>query len=128
MRIGAIRLGALSLYERRPGPLTEAQSSDAYLMASVVGRAMLAIQAGTPTDSIGSELDRESTFHHTVHQAAGMVAVQGTMSVGEALARLRAHAFASNATASMLASRIVYREVVFDGLSSDWRETGTTTR
>jgi hypothetical protein len=128
LRIGAIRLGALSLYEQRTGSLTEAQSRDAYLMASVVGRAVLALQTGAPVDSIAHELVRQSTFDYGVHQAAGMVAVQGAMTVGEALARIRAHAFATDATASTFSGRIVFREIVFDALSRDWRETGATTR
>ena len=128
VRIGAVRLGALCLYEHRAGSLTEAQSHDAYLMASVVGRAVLGLQAGAPMDSISNELVRRSTFDYTVHQAAGMVSVQGAMTVGEALARLRAHAFANENSASALASRIVFREIVFDSLSREWRETGTTTR
>ena len=128
VRIGAIRLGALSLFDHRAGPLTEAQSSDAYLMASVVGRAVLSVQAGAPPDSIADELLRQSTFDFTVHQAAGMVAVQGAVTVGEALARLRAHAFALNVTATALASRVIFRETVFDALSREWLETGTSTR
>lgn len=128
VRIGAVRLGALSLYEQRAGSLTESQSSDAYLMASVVGRAVLAHQAGAPVGSIEHELARESPFDYAVHQAAGMVAVQGAITVGEALSRIRAQAFATDATASALAGRIVFREIVFDALSREWRETWTTTR
>ena len=128
VRIGAVRLGALSLYGQRAGPLTDSQSGDAYLMASVVGRTVLALQAGAPVDSIGDELVRQSTMDYSVHQAAGMVSVQGAMTVGEALARIRAHAFATSATASTLGRRIVFREVVFDAFSREWRDTGSSTR
>jgi hypothetical protein len=128
VRIGAIRIGALSLFDDRPGALSDAKSSDAYLMASVVGKALLSLQAGTPPDSIADELVRQSTFDFSVHQAAGMVAVQGAFTVGEALARLRAHAFVLNVTASALASRVVFRELVFDAISREWVETGTSTR
>ncbi len=128
VRIGAIRLGAMCLFDQRAGSLSEAQSSDAHLMASVVGRAVLALQAGAPPHSIADELAQRGSFDFTVHQAAGMVAVQGAIPVGEALARLRAHAFAIEVTAPTLASRIVYRETHFDPLTREWRETGTTTR
>jgi hypothetical protein len=97
-------------------------------MASVVGRAVLALQTGAPPHPIKDELVQRGSFEFTMHQAAGMVAVQGAMPVGEALARLRAHAFASNVTAPTLASRIVYREIHFDPLTREWRETGTTRR
>jgi hypothetical protein len=97
-------------------------------MASVVCRAVLALQAGAPADSIGDELLRHGSFDFSVHQAAGMVAVQGAISVGEALVRLRAHAFAINVTATTLAGYVIYREVLFDPLARDWKETGATMR
>lgn len=128
LRIGAIRMGALGLFHDRPGALSDSQSSDAYLVASVVARAILSIQAGAPPDSFADELVRQSTFDFTVHQAAGMLAVQGAFTVGEALARLRAHAFALNVTASTLAGRVIFREIVFDAMSREWIETGTSTR
>jgi hypothetical protein len=121
--IGAICLGALSLYRDRPGPLTDAQASDAYLMASVVARAILAMQAGAPRDMIADELVREATFDFAVHQAAGMVSVQGTMSVGDALVALRAHAFTTDCTSSALALRIVARDICLDPETREWRDT-----
>ena len=128
LRVGAIRLGALALFDDQAGSLSESQSSDAHLMASVVCRAVLALQAGAPADSIGDELLRHGSFDFSVHQAAGMVAVQGAISVGEALVRLRAHAFAINVTATTLAGYVIYREVLFDPLARDWKETGATMR
>jgi len=120
--IGAICLGALSLYRDRPGALTDAQASDAYLMASVAARAVLAMQAGAPQDAIADELVREATFDFAVHQAAGMVSVQGSMSVGDALVALRAHAFANDSTSSELAVRIVARDLRYDPATCEWRD------
>ncbi len=122
VRIGAIRLGALSFYRDVPGPLSASQSADAYLMASVIGRAILSMQAGAPRDTLAAELEREVTFDFSVHQAAGMIAVQGSMSVGNALVALRAHAFATNASLSELALRVVIREVSFDPRTGAWLE------
>jgi hypothetical protein len=122
IRIGAIRLGALSLYRDRAGPLYGSQLSDAYLMASVIGRAILSMQAGAPQDALAAELEREATFDFSVHQAAGMVAVQGSMTVGDALVALRAHAFASNTALSELAIRVVTRQYHFDPISDAWRD------
>jgi hypothetical protein len=122
VRIGAIRLGALSLYTDQIGSLSEVQSSDAYLMSSVVGRAVLAMQGGSGSGAIVDELRREGTFDFTVHEAAGMVAAQGRIPVGDALVRLRAHAYATDTTASSLARRVLARHTVFDGASEEWRE------
>lgn len=120
--IGAVRLGALCLYADRVGALTDVQTSDAHVMTSVLSRAILALQVGTPPDMIAAELEQESTFDLAVHQAAGMVAVQGSMSIGDALATLRAHAFASGVTTSALAVRVVAREISLDPPTGEWRD------
>ena len=107
VRLGAIRFGTLSLFRNRPGPLDEGQSSDAYLMASVIGRSILAEQAGGSPGGLVGELDGVSMLDFRVHQAAGMVAIQGSMSVKEALVFLRAHAFGISCQLSILAERVV---------------------
>ena len=116
-----MRLGALSLFHNQPGALTEQQSSDAYLMSSVIGRVVLSLQAGAQPGTLSTELEREATFDFSVHQAAGMVAVQGSMSVGDALVALRAHAFAIGASLSELAVSVVVRDVHFDAVGGTWR-------
>jgi len=125
VRIGAVRFGALSLFRDSPGPLSETQSSDAYLMASVIGRAVLAMQAGAPSGSLLGELQGQSTFDFSVHQAAGMLSVQGSLSMKDALVALRAHAFAVKITSAALAQQMISRRVAFDPESGTWQEMGT---
>jgi hypothetical protein len=120
IRLGAIRFGALSLFRERPGPLNGPQESDAYLMASVIGRDILAGEAGGSPGKLVGELDGASVLDFTVHQAAGMVAVQGSMSVRDALVTLRAHAFASNCEIIALAGHVVARRTHFDMGSQTW--------
>ncbi len=122
IRIGAVRLGAMCLHHDRVGALTDVQTSDAYLMASVVSRAILAMQSGAPLEMIAAELEQEAAFDFSVHQAAGMVAVQGSMSIGDALSTLRAHAFATNAPSSALARRVIARETHFDPHTREWKD------
>jgi GAF domain-containing protein len=122
VRIGGIRLGALSLYRDRPGELSAQQQSDAYLMASVIGRAVLSMQAGAPAGTLSAELEREASFDFTVHQAAGMVAVQGDMTLGTAMVALRAHAFATNISLAELSLRVVTRQTAFDPHSVMWQD------
>ncbi|HEV3268664.1 MAG TPA: ANTAR domain-containing protein [Acidimicrobiales bacterium] len=122
VRIGGVRFGALSLFRDEPGTLSDAQSSDAYLMASVIGRAILAMQAGAPPGGLAGELEGQSTFDFAVHQAAGMLAVQGSLSVRDALVALRAHAFATNCVPSELAERVVLRQVHIDPVTGTWRD------
>ena len=125
IRIGAFRLGALCLHHDRPGTLTDVQTSDSHLMASVVSRAVLAMQSGAPPDMIAAELEQEATLDFAVHQAAGMVAVQGSMSIGDALSTLRAHAFATNAPTSVVARRVIARETHLDPITREWKEVPT---
>jgi hypothetical protein len=120
IRIGAVRFGALTLYREGPGPLSEAQASDAHLMASVIGRAVLAMEAGSPLNGLVGELHGQSTLDFRVHQAAGMVAVQGLISVKAALVLIRAHAFADDIELTHLAERIVSRTTWFDRNLDTW--------
>jgi hypothetical protein len=118
--IGAVRIGALILYRERAGPLDDYQESDAYLMASVVGRAILATWAGASRAELTSELALALSFDFSVHQAAGMVAVQGEMSLGDAMVALRAHAFGTGASMTALAESVVRRETEFEAATGTW--------
>jgi hypothetical protein len=120
VRLGAIRFGALSLYRNVPGPLDAGQAADAYLMASVVGRAILATQAGGSPDELVEELGGVSMLDFRVHQAAGMVAIQASISVKDALVLLRAHAFVIGCQLSDLAGRVVSRTMCFDPDFQEW--------
>ena len=125
LRTGAYRIGALCLYRNAPGELTSTQSADGYLVASVVGRAVLSMQAGAPEGTLSTTLERESRFAFVVHQAAGMVALQGAMSVGDALVALRSHAFSSDTPLVDLAQRVVARTTYFDPASQEWIDKNT---
>jgi hypothetical protein len=120
IRLGAIRFGALSLFRNRPGPLDAGQASDAYLMASVISRAILAEQAGGSQGGLVGELNGASMLDFRVHQAAGMLAIQGSMSVRDALVFLRAHAFAIGSQLSDLAQRVVSGTTRLTPDSREW--------
>jgi len=120
VRIGAASFGALSLYREDPGQLSDAQMSDAYLMASVIARAVLTMQAGSPIGELAEELHGQSGLDFRVHQAAGMVAVQGSMSVRTALVLIRTHAFAEAMEISLLAEQIISRSTRFDHDTDSW--------
>ena len=93
LQVGAVRLGALNLYNDHAGPLTADQHADALVMADVAAQAVLVMQANAPPDQLAAELEAGADFQYLVHQAAGMVAAQLDISVGQALMRLRAYAF-----------------------------------
>jgi hypothetical protein len=96
MRVGSVRLGALNLYRDVPGPLTGEQHADALVVAEVAGRWVLEAQAGAAPEAVAEELEVSADFHFAVHNAAGIVSVQESISVTAALIRLRGYAFSED--------------------------------
>jgi hypothetical protein len=113
LRVGAIRIGALNLYRDHAGPLDDDQYGDALVLAGVAARAVLVMQADAPPGLLGVELEAGSDFRFVVHQASGMVSVQLDVSVGEALVRLRAHAFSRERPLTAVAEDVVARRLRF---------------
>jgi GAF domain-containing protein len=111
LRVGAVRIGALNLYRDQPGPLDDDQHADALVLAGVAARAVLAMQADAPPGRLGAELEAGSDFRFVVHQASGMVSAQLEVSVGEALIRLRAYAFAHDRPLAAVAHDVVARRL-----------------
>jgi hypothetical protein len=114
LQVGEIRLGALNLYRDRSGPLTDDQHADALVVADVAAQAVLVLQAGAPPGALAEALETGGDFHYVVHQASGMVAAQLEISVGQALIRLRAHAFGSGRALADVAAEVVGRRLRFD--------------
>ncbi len=122
VKVGSVRIGVLGLYRDEPGPLRDDQWSDVYLMAAVIGRAILALQAGASPGMLAAALERDGASEVTVHWACGMLAVQGTVSVSDALVILRSHAFATGVTLAGLAARVVANETHWDADRLAWAD------
>lgn len=123
LQVGAVRLGALNLYNDRPGDLTGTQHTDALVMADVAAQAVLLLQADAPPDTVAAELETNANFQYVVHQATGMVAAQLGVTVGQALIRLRAHAYGNNRSVTHVARDVVDRRLRLD---ADRGEEGQT--
>ncbi len=119
LRVGAARLGALNVYRDRAGSLDGEQHADALVMADVAAEVVLLLQADAPPGEIAGELEAGGNFQYQVHQAAGMVAVQLGVTVGQALIRLRAHAFGNGRPLPEVARQVVTRALRFDAASGD---------
>ena len=113
LQVGSVRLGALNLYRDRAGPITDDQHADALVLADLVAQSVLVLQAGAPPGTLAAELEAGADFHGVVHQASGMVSVQLGVSVGQALIRLRAHAFANDRPLADVAESVVARTLRF---------------
>ena len=109
MRVGTVRLGALNLYQDRPGPLSDDQHADALVMAGVAARWVIDRQAQAPPGALAEELELGADFHFVVQNAAGIVSVQLAISVTEALIHLRAYAFSHDRPLDDVAREVVAR-------------------
>jgi hypothetical protein len=112
LQVGAARLGVLDLFRDRAGSLSPGQLSQAVLLAEITVTALLDRQerddrpADRPDDAV---VDRAELF-----QAQGMVMVQLGISLSEAMARIRAYAYAENRRLGEVAHDIVTRRLRLD--------------
>ncbi|MFI6166413.1 GAF and ANTAR domain-containing protein [Nocardia sp. NPDC051052] len=116
LQVGAVRVGVLDLYRVRPGRLERAD----WVAATSVARMVTMILLGDGrADGNGSNVVLGSWWDSApraqeIHQASGMIAVQLTVSVRQAYARLQAHAFAGDRTLGDVAHDVVTRQLRFD--------------
>jgi len=109
---GAVNLGVLDLYRLQPGALDDAQLRDAIAAADAAALMMLGLR--TDPDQGGVDwLDHAVAHRAEIHQAAGMVSVQLDVTVAEALARMRAHAFVHDRLLIDVARDVVARRLMF---------------
>ena len=97
-------------------PLTEGQHADALLMAGLAAQAVLDLQADAQPGTVATTFDPGVDFKYVVHQAAGMMAVQLDVPVGDALIRLRAYAFGNELPLAEVAAAVVARTLRFDDM------------
>jgi GAF domain-containing protein len=120
LRIGAISVGALIAHRDDPGPLAGDQLADALVLADAVTMFLLHRQnagpspAGSPARPFQSGWEQTETYRAEVHQATGMISVQLGVSLAEALARLRAHAYGNERPIAQVATDVVARRLRFD--------------
>jgi GAF domain len=114
LRLGGVRLGALTLYQTSAGHLSDQQHADAQAVADIAMLTILNSQAHAPEDSLSPDLEMLADYGAEVHQASGMVSVQLGVGIGEALVRLRAHAFAEGRPLADVAADVVARRLRFE--------------
>jgi hypothetical protein len=104
---GAVSLGVLDLYADRGGPL----EADRLAMGVAFARAATDVLLDGDTVDRAGELDAglSASFvdRARIHQAQGMVMVDLQVSLAEALARMRARAFASDASLLDVADQVI---------------------
>jgi hypothetical protein len=114
LQAGAIRVGVLSLYRALPGPLSAGDLADVLLFADIALQLLLDASSGISGSPGYRPLNGLSDRRAVVYQATGMISVQLGVSLEEALARLRAHAFAASVAVGDVAGQVVARRLLFD--------------
>ncbi|MEJ7585638.1 MAG: GAF and ANTAR domain-containing protein [Acidimicrobiales bacterium] len=104
-------VGVLSIYQDRAGPLDETQLEDAPVVAEIVARTILAMQAASPPGALPVDLDQAVAHRAEVHQASGVLSVQLQVPVAEAMARIRAFSYAQGEDVDKVAANIVAHRV-----------------
>jgi hypothetical protein len=111
LQTGAINAGVLSLYADRVNPFGDDDLGQLAVLAGLVTDAVLAMQSGAQAEDLAWALANAADHRAVVHQATGMVAMQLECSARDALARLRARAFADGVSVDGVARRIVERKL-----------------
>jgi hypothetical protein len=106
LRIGAIIVGALDLYNDQPGELDGVQFPAALMAADAAALALLQIDTDGLT-GFSDDFALRGSYQMQVHQATGMVQVQLDVSTEEAFLMLRARAFTLGLPLAQVANDVV---------------------
>ena len=104
LQLGAVRFGVISFVDDSPRALTGQQTSAWTIFAEVATELLL---DSSPNGLRATTVHRALPTHHEVYQAQGMTAVDLGVTLTEALARMRATAYAEAITLRELATNIV---------------------
>jgi len=115
---GVINLGVLDLYRAAAGGLSHSECRDVLAAADIAALTMLELRTDPDNpdgqdDSDAPWLDPALGSHVEIHQATGMVLAQLGIDATQALARLRAHAFANQRLLLAVAADVVARRLIF---------------
>lgn len=114
IRAGIAGLGVLNVYRHRSGPLTDEELANALCYADAALALALNGHGETSAQPQRSVDELFTARRAAIHQASGMVSVQLGISIADALARLRAHAFANDRHLADVAVDVVSRKLRFD--------------
>jgi hypothetical protein len=114
LTVGSDGIGTLDLCRDRPGMLSAEHLADALVTADIARDAVLYQPYAGGGTGMTELLATAGTDRIVIHQATGMIAAQLDDTIANALARLRAAAFASGRPMYDIAQDVVERRVRFD--------------
>src|SRR6478736_9973719 len=112
LQLGGARLGAMDVYRDRTGSLSTRDLHQGLAFAEAAMSTLLDAQAAADNErpAFGRALDGQ----FEVYRAQGMVQAQLGVSLQEAMARLRAHAYAQDRPLHEVAADVVARRLVLE--------------
>lgn len=113
LQVGAVPLGVLDLYRAEVGALDRAELAEALAFADAATSVLLQLQAKDTTDGLHSGLWALMEDRTEVHQATGIISVQATVGLAQALLLLRGHSFASERPILDVARDVIRRTLRF---------------
>ena len=112
LQVGGARLGALDVYRDTAGALSRDSLALALTFAEVATETILDAQA--QPSSHNQVLHDAGDYRYQVFQAQGMVMVQLGVTLAEAMARIRAHAYAQDRQLNEVAEDIITGKLVLE--------------
>jgi len=112
LQIGGIRVGVLDLYRDVEGPLDGRQLTQSLAFADAATSVLLHLQS-RQRGSVAPRLVAMVEDRAEVHQATGMISVQATLCLVDALVLLRAHAYAAERPILDVARDVISRDMHF---------------
>jgi hypothetical protein len=97
LQVGAIRMGALGLYRNLSGPLEDDQLAQALAYADAAIVTLLHLQGQmSPGSDLHPQVAKPLDDRAEIHQATGVISVQASITLIDALLLLRAHAYSAD--------------------------------
>ncbi|MEO7722372.1 MAG: GAF and ANTAR domain-containing protein [Pseudolysinimonas sp.] len=114
MRMGAVTVGAVTLYRRFSGDLSPEQRSSALAIASAIASTAVHRAMRSARNEEAAESPMSPAFRREVHQATGMILAQLNTTATIAYSRLQAYAFAHGRHIQDVARDVVNRDLTFE--------------
>ncbi len=114
MRLRGETIGAMNLFNRRPGRLTERDAALAQALAATATIGILQERNVRESSGVTAQLQRALDSRIIIEQAKGVLAASGTIGVDEAFSAMRAHARNTNTSIRTVAAQIVERTLEID--------------
>ncbi|MGZ5405613.1 MAG: GAF and ANTAR domain-containing protein, partial [Nocardioides sp.] len=119
LQVGAARFGAFTMYDAVARQLGQEETGKALVLADLATEMLLDSSAKSPDGAIDPHLESALDLRSEIYQAQGMLMVALRVGLPEALARMRAHSFATGRALVDVARDIIDGRLDFADDSDD---------